>query len=149
FHRRKTGHGMHIDLAQLETSGAMLGVPYLDYFVNGVVEEHGDGRLQRDAPSGCYRCLGEDSWCVIDVTSDEDWQRLRTAIGSPAWADDPRFETTAGRLDARSELDKGVASWTVLHGDREVQACLQEAGLAAAAVVAARDVFSDPQLEAT
>ncbi|HLG72537.1 MAG TPA: CoA transferase [Chloroflexota bacterium] len=149
FHRRKTGRGMHIDLAQLETSGAMLGVPYLDYFVNGVVQTHGDGRMLRDAPAGCYRCLGEDSWCVIEVTSDDDWRRLRTAIGSPSWAMDAKFDTTAGRLANRTALDEGIAAWTVQHGDREVQSLLQESGIPAAAVIAARDVFADPQLAAT
>ncbi len=149
FHRRKTGRGMHIDLAQLETSGAMLGVPYLDYFVNGYVEHHGDGRLLRDAPAGCYRCQGQDSWCVVEVTGDDDWRRLRRAMGDPDWARDAGYDTTAGRLAARSALDEGLASWTVLHTEDEVQACLQEAGVSAARVVAPRDVFDDSHLNAT
>jgi crotonobetainyl-CoA:carnitine CoA-transferase CaiB-like acyl-CoA transferase len=148
-HRRRTGRGMHIDLAQLETSGAMLGVPYVDYFVNGVVQRKGDGRLANDAPAGCYRCKGEDAWCVIEVTGDDDWRRLRTAIGNPEWARDSRFETAAGRLAHRAELDEGLAAWTKHHADREVQQKLQAAGVPAAAVMAGREVFTDPHLKAT
>lgn len=149
FHRRKTGRGMHIDLAQLETSGAMLGVPYLDYFVNGYVQTHGDGRMLRDAPCGCYRCAGEDAWCVVEVTCDDEWRRLRHAIGSPSWAMDTRLDRTAGRLAHRSTIDEGLASWTKDHTDREVQARLQEAGVPAAAVLAGREVFTDAHLAAT
>ena len=149
MHRRNTGHGVHIDLAQLETAGAMLGVPYMDYFANGYVTGYQDERLLRDAPASCCRCQGEDAWCVIEVTGDEDWLRLRQAMGSPAWAQDSRFDTTAGRLANRAALDGGVASWTRQHSDGEVQALLQAAGVPAAAVVASRAVFTDPQLEAT
>jgi crotonobetainyl-CoA:carnitine CoA-transferase CaiB-like acyl-CoA transferase len=148
-HRRRTGHSVHIDLAQLETAGAMLGVPYMDYFANGYVTGYQDERLLRDAPTGCYRCKGEDGWCVVEVTGDADWRRLREAMGSPGWAQDRLFDTTAGRLANRAALDEGVASWTERHGDREVQELLQAAEVPAAAVVASRDVFTDPQLEAT
>jgi crotonobetainyl-CoA:carnitine CoA-transferase CaiB-like acyl-CoA transferase len=148
-YRRQTGRGVHIDMAQLETAGAMLGVPYMDYFANGYVTGYQDERLLRDAPAGCWRCKGEDAWCVIEVTGDADWRRLREAMGSPAWAQDARFDTTAGRLANRSALDEGVAAWTRRHGDREVQEQLQAAGVPAAAVVASREVFTDPQLAAT
>jgi crotonobetainyl-CoA:carnitine CoA-transferase CaiB-like acyl-CoA transferase len=146
YHRRRTGRGMHIDMAQLETAGAVLGLQYLDYFVNGVVQRHRDGRLQNDAPSGCYPCHGDDAWCVIDVTSDDEWRRLREAIGDPSWAADARFESTSGRLAARAELDQHLADWTRPLRDQEVQSRLQAAGVPAAAVLSARQVFEDPQL---
>src|SRR5712692_5388719 len=149
YNRQRTGRGLHIDMAQLEAAGAMLGVPYLDYFVNRYVQTSKDGRLQQDAPAGCYRCQGEDAWCVIEVTGDEDWQRLRQAIGNPEWAADARFQTSAGRLAHRTELDEQLTSWTKLHGDRGVQERLQAAGVPAAAVIALREVFEDPHLKAT
>jgi crotonobetainyl-CoA:carnitine CoA-transferase CaiB-like acyl-CoA transferase len=148
-HRRNTGHGVHIDLAQLETAGAMLGVPYMDYFANGYVQGYQDKRMVRDAPSGSFPCRGKDAWCVIDITGDGDWRRLREAIGSPSWAQDTRFDTADGRLANRAALNESLTAWTRQHGDREVQTILQAAGVPAAAVVASREVFTDPQLEAT
>lgn len=148
-YRRQTGRGVHIDMAQLETAGAMLGVPYMDYFANGYITGYQDERLLRDAPTGCYRCRGEDAWCVVEVTSDADWRHLREVLGYPSWAQDARYDTTAGRLANRSKLDEGLAVWTQQHGDREVQEVLQAAGVPAAAVVASREVFTDPHLEKT
>jgi crotonobetainyl-CoA:carnitine CoA-transferase CaiB-like acyl-CoA transferase len=149
LYRRRTGRGIHIDMAQLETAGATLGVPYLDYFVNGYVQGYHDGRMQNDAPAGVYACSGEDNWCVIEVRNDEEWRRLRQAIGNPPWAEDPRYNTAAGRLANRDELNQHVADWTKAHADREVQDILQAAGVPAAAVIAARDIFTNDQLEAT
>ncbi|HLY67227.1 MAG TPA: CoA transferase, partial [Chloroflexota bacterium] len=148
-HRERTGHGTHIDLAQLETAGTMLGVQYLDYFVNGYVQRYGDSRMQSNAPYGCYRCQGHDSWCFIEVTSDHEWERLKSALEEPPWAVDERFNTAAGRLANRAELDAELSTWTMVRTDREVQDTLQREGVPAAAVVSARDVFSDPHLAAT
>lgn len=148
FRRRRTGQGTHIDLAQLETAAGMLGVPYLDYFANGVVERQGDGRDQWDAPRGCYRCQGEDAWCVIEVTGDEEWRRLRKALGQPAWAGEARFDSAAGRLANQHELDTRLNAWTESLSDLEAERRLQEAGVPASAVRAAWEVFDHPQLAA-
>jgi len=149
YRRGRTGHGAHIDMAQLEAAGALLGVQCLDYFANGVVQRRKDGRLLTDAPSGCYRCNGEDAWCVIEVRNDDDWRRLRQALSSPLWAQEQRFAASAGRLAARVELDQHLAAWTRERSAGAVQSLLQSAGVPAAAVLAARDVFDDPQLQET
>jgi crotonobetainyl-CoA:carnitine CoA-transferase CaiB-like acyl-CoA transferase len=149
LHRGRTGRGMHLDLAQLETAGASLGVQYLDYFVNGYVQSHGDGRMLNDAPAGCYPCQGRDRWCVIEVTNDDDWRRLREVLGAPGWALDQRLDTAAGRLAHRLELDQRLAEWTRQHADREVQELLQAAGVPAAVVCGGGDVFEDAHLAAT
>jgi crotonobetainyl-CoA:carnitine CoA-transferase CaiB-like acyl-CoA transferase len=83
------------------------------------------------------------------VRGVEDGPRLRQAIGNPEWADDARFQTSAGRLAHRTELDERLTSWTKLHGDRGVQERLQAAGVPAAAVIALREVFEDSHLKAT
>ncbi len=149
MYRQRTGRGVHIDMAQLEAAGAMLGVPYLDYFTNGYVQTSGDGRMDQDAPAGCYRCAGADAWCVIEVTGDDDWRRLVRAMGNPPWAENGRFATTEGRLAHRRELDDLVSSWTRDFRDRELQALLQNAGVPAAAVLAPREIFEDPHMAAT
>src|SRR5581483_5171761 len=109
WRRQRTAQGMHIDQAQLETAAATLGVPYLDYFVNGTVQRHGDGRMAQDAPSGAYPCKGEDAWCVVEVTGDEQWAKLCAAMGEPGWAADGRFASSAGRLANHAELDRRLA----------------------------------------
>src|SRR5579884_334764 len=148
LYRERTGRGLHIDLAQLETAAAMLGTAYLDYLVNGHVPAALGNRSPYHAPSGCYPCRGEDAWCVIDVTSDDEWQRFGAALGRPAWAADPAYATRAGRLAAAAALDAHVAAWTRTLSPGAVEARLQAAGVPAAMVRAAHEVPADPHLRA-
>lgn len=146
LHRRQTGQGTHIDMAQLEAAAATLGVPYLDYFVNGTVERYGDQRLEQDAPAGCYPCLGDDVWCVVEVAGDQQWQRLRQAMGDPAWAADPGLDEASGRCSRRAEIDERLSAWTRGFSAPDLQRLLLEAGVSAGAVRPAWDVFEDPHL---
>ncbi len=78
--RDRTGLGTHIDQAQTEVAGAIMGPLLLDYLVNG----HEPGQ---DPPPGMVvRCSGEDGWLAVEPVDDEDWRRLAALAGAP----DPR-----------------------------------------------------------
>jgi len=147
FERFDHGRGLHIDLAQTETTAAMLGTFFLDYAVNGRVAGSAGTQGRQGAPSGCFRCLGDDAWCVIDVTNDDDWRRLVSAIGSPGWALDARFESSAGRGAAADDLARSLEAWTRARTPDQVETLLQASGVAAAAVRAPGEVFADAHLE--
>ena len=53
-------------------------------------------------PRGPYPCAGDEQWVVISVRDDDDWARLRTALGDPAWAADPEWGTGDGTDRRRS-----------------------------------------------
>jgi len=148
LYRERTGRGLHIDLGQLETAAALLGTAYLDYLVNGHTVRPGENRAEAKAPSGCYRCRGDDAWCVVDVTSDDEWRRLVEALGRPAWAADPRYATAAGRQADAATLDAHLAAWTASFDPSEVERRLQAAGVPAAAVRGPLDPLDDPHLRA-
>ena len=75
--RDRTGLGTHIDQAQTEVAGAIMGPLLLDYLVNG----HEPGQ---DPPPGMVvRCLGEDGWLAVEPVDDEDWLRLAALAGAP------------------------------------------------------------------
>ena len=75
--RDRTGQGTHIDQAQIEVAGAIMGPLLLDYTVNG----HEPGE---DPPPGMVvRCSGEDRWLAVEPASDEDWQHLARIAGAP------------------------------------------------------------------
>jgi crotonobetainyl-CoA:carnitine CoA-transferase CaiB-like acyl-CoA transferase len=158
LHRERTGRGLHIDLGQIETAAALLGTAYLDYLVNGPVPGLAGNASPYHAPSGCYRCRADadppgatrpdDAWCVIDVTSDAEWERFANALGHPDWTRDARYATAAGRLAAAAALDAQVAAWTCERSAADVEARLQAAGVPAAAVRAADAVPADPHLRA-
>ncbi len=149
-HRRRTGEGQHIDLAQFQSMTAMLGPFILDYTFNHRSSQRvGVGNpFQPVAPYGTYRCAGEDRWCVINVFTDDQWDAFCQVLGNPAWASEPAFLTMARRVEHRAQLDRHVTEWTCQRTPEEVMYLLQKAGVPAAVVQDAADVARDPHLHA-
>ena len=145
-HRRRTGEGQLIELAQAENVAPFMGQFFMDYSMNG---RNGAtiGNRHPYAIQGCYPCKGEDRWVNVTIFDDADWAAFRTAIGSPAWAEDPRFDTQHGRYQAHDELDDRISEWTRERGHYEVMHALQQAGVAAGAVIDQADAYSDPHLK--
>ncbi|MBI2318516.1 MAG: CoA transferase, partial [Betaproteobacteria bacterium] len=57
-HRRRTGRGQLIDVAQVETTTVLLGPIVMDYTVNGNVQTRNANRVSYAAPHGVYPCAG-------------------------------------------------------------------------------------------
>ena len=105
FYRNRTGKGQFIDFGQCEAYMGHLGEVYLDYTMNGRVQSTRGNRHESAAPHGCYRAKGDDSWVIIAVTNDEEWERFCEAIGNPPWTEDPRFATSLDRHANQDALD--------------------------------------------
>jgi crotonobetainyl-CoA:carnitine CoA-transferase CaiB-like acyl-CoA transferase len=146
IHRAHSGTGSHHDAAQFETPIGLMG----DLFAQESLEPgsvHPQGNASsRGAPWGCYPCSGDDEWCVINVRSDDEWQRFRQAIGEPEWASETNYDTTAGRLASREKLDELVGTWTAEHDNRAVMETLQAAGVPAGIVAHPAHHMGDPQM---
>lgn len=143
-HQRRTGEGQFIDLAQMESTLAMVGPSLMNYLVNGVVDgRHGNARPDH-APSGVYPCAGADRWITIEVCSDAQWTALTHALDLPA---PEEWRHTEGRLRQRKAIDQELARRTSRHDMMQLAQALQKAGVPAGPVYDARDVMRDPQLE--
>jgi benzylsuccinate CoA-transferase BbsF subunit len=140
-YRRRTGSGQFIDLSQVESSLHSIAPAILNFSANGRNQARQGNTIPGAAPHGCYRCLGEDRWCVIAIFTDEEWQSLCRAIGDPAWTSDSRFATFLGRKHNEQELDMLLGEWTVQHTPREVMDLLQSAGVAAGVVQDGEDLM--------
>ena len=79
------------------------------------------------------------------MTDDDTWSRFVDAVGSPAWATDPRYATTAGRLADHDALDAHIEAWTADQPAEKVEALLAAAGIPAGKVQRTRDLRVDPQ----
>ena len=148
---RRTGRGQHIDLANRETLASYLGDAFLDYSYNGRVPARRGNRHPAWAPHGVYPSAGEHEggrWITIAVTSDEEWRALAGAMGDPAWASDPRYDSAAGRLADQDELDRLIGEWTAPQDCFALMERLQAVGVPATPVGYPEDIASSPQLEA-
>ena len=144
--RQMTGKGVSIDLAQIEATAYTLGVTYLEASMNSHEPQPKGNRSPVAAPHGCYRCQGEDRWCVISIESDEEWQKFCRILGRPDLAAEPRFSDRRGRCKHAAELDQIAESWTQSRSAEEIMETLQTQGIAAGVVQTGADLLKDPQL---
>lgn len=145
YHRR-TGKGQYLELSQMEAGVDFIAPIILDYTVNQRVDTRDGNRSPYAAPHGAYPCQGDDRWCAIAVSSDEEWEALCRVMGNPRWAKAAKFATLLGRKENEEELDKRLGEWTSHLSAEEVMERLQAAGVPAGVVESGADVYSDPQL---
>jgi len=148
-YRKRTGKGQYLDISQNEAGLQFLAPSILDYNVNHRIADRMGNQSPSSIPHNAYRCLGEDRWCAISVSTDEEWHSLCEVIGDPALAQDPRFATLLARKENEQELDSLVNGWTSTRTAEEVMASMQSAGVSAGVVETAEDMLDhDPQLKA-
>jgi crotonobetainyl-CoA:carnitine CoA-transferase CaiB-like acyl-CoA transferase len=146
--RNRSGNGCYVDLSQRELVTTLIGEQVLGYTAGcGTPGPLGNARPGL-APNDCYRCQGEDAWVAVSAASDQEWQRLCTAIGRPELGTDARFLTQADRQERVDELRTELELWTTQRSKREAMNTLQQAGVRAGAVLTGADMLEDPQLRA-
>jgi crotonobetainyl-CoA:carnitine CoA-transferase CaiB-like acyl-CoA transferase len=145
-HRRQTGAGALVEVTMVEAA--------LNVAAQAVVEKSAYGyTLTRDgnrgpvaSPQGVYPSAGDDAWVAIATATDGQWKALCDAIGADALARD--CTTVEARREFASRIDTILSAWTSAHTPEDAAERLQAAGVPAAAVVLARDLRANPQLQA-
>jgi crotonobetainyl-CoA:carnitine CoA-transferase CaiB-like acyl-CoA transferase len=155
-YKHRTGKGQHIECTQIESSVSPLGAAIFDYTVNGRVQSREGNGLPYAAPHNAFKCRplhegsaapADEQWVVIACFSEEEWQALVEAMGSPAWAKEPKFGSAAGRKEHESELDEQISAWTADKDAYEVMEELQGRRLPAGVVQSAREMLADEHLK--
>jgi crotonobetainyl-CoA:carnitine CoA-transferase CaiB-like acyl-CoA transferase len=144
-HRRRTGSGQHVELAQSEAAAFLMGEHYLQALSTGRPARPNGNASASACPHGVYPAAGDDRWVAIAVVGEDTWERFRVCLGWPAEA---RWATLSGRLTARDELDARVAAWTRTRAAEDAATTLQAAGVSAMPVMTAEDLRHDPHLTA-
>jgi crotonobetainyl-CoA:carnitine CoA-transferase CaiB-like acyl-CoA transferase len=145
-YRERTGKGQYIDLSQAEVLLTHLARPALDWSMNGRVQEPRGNADPSACPHGCFPGKDEGSWVTIAARTDEDWQALVRAMGSPEWAKDRRLASLLGRRAERPRVESGVADWTRTLSQSEVIERLRSAGVPCGPVYDIPSLLGDPQL---
>jgi crotonobetainyl-CoA:carnitine CoA-transferase CaiB-like acyl-CoA transferase len=136
--RRKTGKGQYIDISEVKVMAGLL---------EEAVPEPMGNTSSVAAPYNVYRCKGENRWCAIVVSTEEEWRGLKKAMANPVWAEDKKFAALSGRLQNKDELDRLITGWSQKHTAEEVLSLLQKNGVAVGIVQNAADLAKDPQLK--
>jgi crotonobetainyl-CoA:carnitine CoA-transferase CaiB-like acyl-CoA transferase len=144
-HRRRTGEGQHIELAQSEATAYLLGDVYLEEPLTGRRVRPRGNAVDYACPHGVYPAAGVDAWVAIAAVGDDTWEQMRIALG---WQPEERLAFLAGRLAARVEIDARVAAWTRGLRAEDAAARLQAAGVSAMPVHGPEDLRADEHLAA-
>lgn len=147
-YRRKTETGQLIDISQIETMSYFIAPAILDYEVNGRVQTRMGNRDPNACPHGAFRCRGEDRWCAIAISNEEEWQSLWKVIGDPRLLQDERFSTSSLRKKYENELEKLITEWTSELDADEVADRLQSSGIPAGVVKKVNELFDDAHIRA-
>jgi crotonobetainyl-CoA:carnitine CoA-transferase CaiB-like acyl-CoA transferase len=65
-HRRRTGEGQLIEIAQIEVAACLAAEPVIEYSLNGVVPQR-EGNRQRGFLQGVYPTNSDDGWVALSV----------------------------------------------------------------------------------
>ncbi len=146
-HRDSTGEGQYIDVSGYEAVCTLLGPDILRASAKDFSISHNSQDSAVTAtPHGCYRCAGDDRWCVIAVFTEDEWRAFCALLGNPVWTKEAKFSTPALRYLNRNELDRHVEEWTCRKNPETVVKLLRNQGITAGIVKNAEDLSKDPCL---
>lgn len=148
FHRRRTGQGQYVELAQLESTANLLGPQILKYSADGTMPTRSGNRRSGAVPCGVFPCAGDDDWIALAVEDDRGWRALAAVFDNPAWMADSKLDSLLGRMAAIDMIEERIAQETRRFGAGDLATLLQRHGIAGSVVENSRDVADDAQLRA-
>ncbi len=142
-HRDRTGEGQYIDLSQAEASISFLAPALLDYVVNGRDADRPGNRHPSLVPHVVVPVAGDDRWIAVVCEDDDAWRAL---CGLAGFGDELAALDAAGRRAREDDIEERLAAWTADRDGSELEAALQEAGVAAHLLLDGAGLAADPQL---
>jgi crotonobetainyl-CoA:carnitine CoA-transferase CaiB-like acyl-CoA transferase len=150
--RRLTGKTATMESSIFKSGVATCGPALLDYQLNGRGPQRRGNRDSYAVPHGVYPCApvpesNDDRYIAISAANDEQWMRLRAAMGDPSWAAAPEYETRIGRRRNEAALDAAIAYWTQAQDAAALMHSLQAAGVPAGMVSQGQDLHDSAHLQ--
>jgi crotonobetainyl-CoA:carnitine CoA-transferase CaiB-like acyl-CoA transferase len=144
--RTRSGHGYAVDLALLDCAvAAQVNVAQAYLSSGSVPSRQGNAHLQI-VPYQLFQT--RDSWIVLAVGNDGQWQRFCKAAKRDDLAADLRFATNTQRVEQRGTLVPLVEAVMRERSTKEWEAALRAADVPHAPVWNHADLFAHPQAAA-
>jgi benzylsuccinate CoA-transferase BbsF subunit len=152
YHRRRTGEGQYIELAQYEASVHLLDTELMEVLVNGVEPPRRGNRWSEYVPHGVFRCAGDDRWIAIAARNEAEWRSLCQVLGLDDLAARLDLASIDGRRSAVDEIEAAIEARTATTDAWALSTALQSAGVPASPVedvcdLGGRDPMRDGFLE--
>jgi crotonobetainyl-CoA:carnitine CoA-transferase CaiB-like acyl-CoA transferase len=149
IHRKRTGRGQYVDLAQVECMFPLVAPWIIEQSATGQLAPRIGNRHRQYVPHGCFACAGADSWIVIAVADDSEWLRLCEVIDRPDLAADPALLSVAGRRGVENDLERVISAWSASIDADDAMRLLQAHGVSAGVARSPHELLlRDPHLDA-
>lgn len=146
YDRTKTGAGMKVDVAMLDSQVAILENAIARYVATGEVPGPIGSRHPSIAPFAAFAT--KDGHIVIAVGTDKLFVKMADVLGCPKIASDPRYTTNPSRMQHWEELHADMERALAAKTSHEWLAALEDAGVPSAPLNTVADVMADPQVAA-
>jgi crotonobetainyl-CoA:carnitine CoA-transferase CaiB-like acyl-CoA transferase len=151
--RTASGRGHHVESTMVECALNVAAEQLLEWSAYGNLMQRDGNRSPLAAPQGLYPCAGGqpgmEHWLALSVTTDEQWQALRSALGQPEWAMSPALDTRAGRRADHDAIDERLTAWTRTRERATLVSELRALGIPASEVAdPCRLLQTNPQFQA-
>jgi crotonobetainyl-CoA:carnitine CoA-transferase CaiB-like acyl-CoA transferase len=140
------GPAAHLRIAAVELLAGFHQFGLIDYLCNGRERRRNGRRWSNSHPIGCpTACL--DGYVAVCPTTPDQFFRFGVMLGEPGLSEDPRFLTSAGRLEHADDLDALMEQFFATRTREELFATANELGVPLAPLMDPDEVLADPNLQ--
>lgn len=148
FQRERTGTGSILDIAMLEALGEWMSYPAYYAAYGGTPPARTGAHHAVLVPYGPVMC-GDGKTVFLSIQNSREWQAFcAQVLEQPALATDARYNTSARRLAARTEVEQLISAVFAQHSAETMLARLDAAGIANARLNSVQEFWEHPQLAA-
>lgn len=145
FARGRGGRGQHVDISMQEVLASILAGAFPIYALEGrVLGQAAQGSWI--VPAGAKRC--KDGEVLLSGREEVHWERLRAALGDPAWTHEEWCRDPSTRAANAELVDALMEEWRLAHTKREIVELAQAQRVPSSAICTPAEVLSDPHLAA-
>lgn len=144
LYRERTGQGQAVECSLLESGVASLMNAATAYLLAGEVQGRWGSAHASVVPYQAFKA--KDDYLMVGAGNERLWKAFCEVLGAPEWADDPRFDSNAKRVERRDELVRMIEERLHAQSRDEWVAAFGAAGLPTGPINNVADVFRDSQV---
>jgi CoA:oxalate CoA-transferase len=144
--RERSGCGMHVDVAMLDSQVAILENAIARYAATGAAPGPLGSRHPSITPFEAFAT--REGYVIVAAGNDALFGALCRALGCAELADDPRFASNDLRTRNHAELKAALEAALAARPAAEWLAVLEKAGIPCAPIQDVEQVLNDPQVAA-
>lgn len=144
--RSQTGKGQHLDISLFDSQLGMLANVASNYLISGNLPKRYGNAHANIVPYQSFQT--SDTWFVLAVGNDQQFEKLCGVIGNLELAHDPRFDSNAERVKNREELINLLKPVFLRKTANEWLSALEAAGIPCGPINTLDKVFAMSQVEA-